>query len=332
MLPLSAWPALDGLPARPLDGGLINTTYAVGDPPVAVVQRLHTIFAPEVNLDIQAVSAHVRSAGLLSPSVLTTGAGGLWTLDEDRRCWRALEWIPGHSVERLSEPGMAAQAGQLVGCWHRATADLDYSFQFSRPGAHDTEKHMATLRAAVAKGADHRLFPEVERLGDVILSAWDSWDGGTDLPAQVSHGDLKISNLRFDAEGRAICLLDLDTMGRLPLAIELGDAWRSWCNPLGEDVAEAAFSVELFTASAVAYLAANPLSAEERASLVPGIERICLELAARFAADALNEAYFGWNPAVAAGRGEHNLLRARGQASLAREVRRMRAELEQVLG
>ncbi len=332
MLPLSAWPALDGLPARPLDGGLINTTYAVGEPPVAVVQRLHTIFAPEVNLDIQAVSAHLRAAGLLSPRVLSTGDGGLWTLDEEGRCWRALEWIPGHSVERLDEASMAAEAGRLVGRWHRATADLDYAFQFSRPGAHDTEKHMATLRQAVAEGAGHRLFSQVERLADGVLSAWEAWDGGADLAARVSHGDLKISNLRFDAEGRAICLLDLDTMGRLPLAIELGDAWRSWCNPRGEDVADAVFSLELFTASAGGYLAANPLSAEERAALVPGIERICLELAARFAADALNEAYFGWNPAVAAGRGEHNLLRARGQASLAGEVRGMRGALEQVLG
>ncbi|MCA9494553.1 MAG: hypothetical protein KC621_31715, partial [Myxococcales bacterium] len=62
------------------------------------------------------------------------------------------------------------------------------------------------------------------------------------------------------------------------------------------------------------------LSDEEWASIVPGVERICTELAARFARDALEERYFGWNPRFG-GRGEHNLLRARGQAALARSVR-----------
>lgn len=330
MIPLTAWPELDGLPHRPLQGGLINTTYAVGEPPVAVVQRLHTIFAPAVNLDIQAVSAHLRAAGMRSPRVLETTTGALWTIDHEGRCWRALEWIPGRSFERLTEAGLAAEAGRLVGRWHRATADLAHAFAFSRPGAHDTERHMATLREAVETQTRHRLHGDVARLADLLLGSWANWSGA-ELPARVSHGDLKISNLRFDEQGRGVCLLDLDTMGRLPLAVELGDAWRSWCNPLGEDVAEARFAVGLFEASASAYLDANPLSPEEREVLVPGIERICLELSARFAADALNESYFGWNPAVAIGRGEHNLLRARGQASLAVDVARGRRDLESIL-
>ena len=54
----------------------------------------------------------------------------------------------------------------------------------------------------------------------------------------------------------------------------------------------------------------------EWAALVPGAERIALELSCRFALDALDESYFGWNPRFG-GRGEHNLLRARGQAALA---------------
>ena len=54
--------------------------------------------------------------------------------------------------------------------------------------------------------------------------------------------------------------------------------------------------------------------------IIVGIERISWELAARFAEDALSERYFGFDPKYG-GRGEHNLVRARGQAAMARSVR-----------
>jgi len=58
------------------------------------------------------------------------------------------------------------------------------------------------------------------------------------------------------------------------------------------------------------------LTGDERGALLLGVEWVSLELAARFAADALAESYFGWDAARFAGRGEHNLVRARGQWSL----------------
>ena len=331
MAPTSNWPGLRGLRAVPLDDGLINDTFAVGQPPVAVLQRLHPIFAPEVNVDIDAVTAHLESRGMLTPRPLRTVEGALWHIDDEGACWRALSWVPGRTVHTLQDPALAEQAGRLVGRWHRATEDLQHDFLFSRPGAHDTPLHMARLQAAVKQHPKHRLLGDVSALADTILGGWSRWSGRLDLPTRIGHGDLKISNLRFDEDDRGLCLLDLDTMGPIPLAIELGDAWRSWCNPRGEDVADATFAVELFEASARGYTAENPLPEAERADLVDGIERICLELAARFAADALNEAYFGWNEAVAPTRGAHNLLRARGQASLARSVAQRRDQLKTML-
>ncbi len=326
--PLAAWPQLAGRVARPLDDGLINDTFAVGEPPVAVVQRQHPAFAPEVNIDIDAVTARLADRGLLTPRVLRTAAGELWHVDADGRAWRALSWVPGRTIHTVESPAIAREAGAMVARWHAALEDFDYTFVFSRPGAHDTERHMAALRAAVDAHPGHRLADTVRRLADAILADWARWDGDLDGPATMTHGDLKISNLRFDDAGRALCLLDLDTMGRLPLDVELGDAWRSWCNPRGEDTAEPEFSVDVFEASAAGYLSERPLPAELRESLAGGVERICLELAARFAADALNERYFGWSRAVAPTRGDHNLLRAAGQHRLAGLVRAHAARLD----
>ncbi len=118
----------------------------------------------------------------------------------------------------------------------------------------------------------------------------------------------------------------------MPIACEMGDAWRSWCNPAGEDDPDGTFDLELFTASARAWLAAAPpLSAGELRSLVPGIERICLELAARFCADAVRNTYFREDRETYPQRGHHNLIRARGQLALAVSARQARAECEAVV-
>jgi Ser/Thr protein kinase RdoA (MazF antagonist) len=329
--PLFAWSPLAALPVAPLAGGLINDSFVVGTPPVAVVQRLHRIFGPAVHEDIEAITTHLAARGMPTPRLVPTDDGDLYVLDDEARCWRALTWVPGVTIDRLEGPGRASAAGDLVGRWHAATADLEHTFAFTRPGAHDTERHMDTLRAAVDTHRGHRLRDDVAALADQILSGWGAWDGRLDGPTRIGHGDLKISNLRFDEEGRGICLLDLDTMAALPMDIEMGDALRSWCNPQGEDVAEARFDPALFDAAVRSWLAACPQPAPEREALVPGVQRICLELAARFAADALNESYFGWDPSRFPGRGEHNLLRARGQASLAGSVAAQRAALARTL-
>ena len=325
--PLDAWPDLAALPRRALDGGLINATWAVGDPPRGVLQRINPMFRPEVHLDIEAVTAHLEARGVVTPRLVRTAGGELWALDEAGACWRMLSWVPGRTWVRLRDPAMARSAGALVGRWHRATADLEHTFHFSRVGAHDTPLHMARLGAAVGEHAGHRLRAEVEPVVEGILAGWAAWEGSLDQPARLAHGDLKVANIRFDATGRAQALVDLDTVAYLPLTVELGDAWRSWCNPCSEDAVETRFDVGLFRAAAEGYLGENPLARDEREALVAGVERICLELAARFAADALAESYFGWDPAVAPTRGEHNLLRARGQLALARSVAAQRREL-----
>ena len=160
---------------------------------------------------------------------------------------------------------------------------------------------------------------------------WRRLEAPTRLPARVGHGDLKVSNLRFAAGAPvATAVLDLDTMARTTLDVELGDALRSWCNTASEDATVARLDVDLFAAAVGGYLAvaATWITRAEVAALVAGTERVCLELSARFAADALRERYFGWDRAVARARGEHNLLRARGQLDLARRVAERRAELE----
>jgi Ser/Thr protein kinase RdoA (MazF antagonist) len=331
IVPLKAWSQFRNLTVIPLEGGLINGTWSVGNPPVGVIQSQSPIFLPEVNRDIAAITAHLEGKGVVTPTLIPTDSGDLWHVDSEGTSWRALTWLPGTTHHKLTNGKLAFEAGGIVARWHAALTDLEHRFHFSRPGAHDTAGHMQFMKTAIEKAPTHRLAGPVEELASKILAAWESWSGRLDGPEILAHGDLKISNLRFNENGEAIALLDLDTMAYLSLDIELGDAFRSWCNPAAEDTEETAFDMPLFEASSRGYLASNALNLEERSALPGGVERICLELSSRFAADAINECYFGWNPDVAPGRGEHSLLRAKGQFCLAQSVRAQRAKMERVL-
>ena len=169
----------------------------------------------------------------------------------------------------------------------------------------------------------HRLFGQVRPLADAIRAGAAALPSLPALPPRICHGDLKFNNILFAGltppdDARAVCLIDLDTVGPLSLAFELGDAWRSWCNRAGEDDVNAVLDLEIMEASLRGYVRGlgRDLGADERRALLLGVEWVSLELAARFAADALFESYFGWDEKRFPGRGEHNLVRARGQWSL----------------
>jgi len=328
-----------GLPANasavPVPGGLINHTYRVSDPegaPLAVVQRLHPIFSPEVNVDLDAVTAHLAAAGLATPRLLRTPSGEGW-VEHDGATWRMLTYVDGVTIHRIAEPAQAESAGELAGVFHRALDDLRYDYAFTRAGVHDTAAHLARLRDLVTRGwaevAGGAPVDRARALGREILDTASSLPSLPHLPRRNAHGDMKISNVRFaggEQPTRAICWLDLDTLGLQTMAYELGDALRSWCNPSGEDVAEPEIDLGIFAAALRGYAAGSRglLSAEEVAAIVPGLETVCLELAARFCVDAFEDRYFGWDCERFASRPEHNLVRARGQLSLARSIARAR--------
>jgi len=334
---VAAW-GWEGAELAHLAGGLINATYAVrvGDAPVAVLQRLHPIFAAQVNLDLEAVTSHLAARGMVTPRLVRTREGRAW-VEHDGRVWRALTWVDGESVHRVPAPRWAEEGGALVGRFHRAVADLQHVYAFARAGVHDTAAHLARLAEhvrgdALPTASDAERALEIDaalELGREILDAARALPALPACPRRHCHGDLKISNLLFARDPvRAVCLVDLDTLGLGTMAFELGDAMRSWCNPHGEDAGEVAFELPIFAAAMRGFraVADDLLTRDERTSIVVGLETVCVELAARFCVDVFRDEYFGWAPERFASRRAHNLVRARGQLALGLSVRAQRED------
>lgn len=332
---LTAYDFGDGATLEPLAGGLINDTFTVRDghgDARAVLQRLHPIFAAEVNLDIAAVTAHIAARGLCTPRLVATTSGDLWTVVEGRT-WRALTHVDGVCFDAITGDDLARAAGELVGRFHRATDDFRQPMAFTRAGVHDTAGYLTRLAEQCRTVGD--ALPAAAALGHDILAAAKALPPLPDLGRRLCHGDLKISNLLFDRNqdpARGKCLLDLDTLGYQTLATELGDALRSWCNPFSEDDPGARVNVAGFGAALAGYAAGagDLLSGAEVAAIVPGLETLCVELAARFCIDVFEDHYFGWDASRFSSRRDHNLARARGQLALASSVASHRDELNAI--
>ena len=310
--------------ATPCTDGLINSTWLVGEG--FVLQRVNPLFGARVNDDIMALTTSLRAASVPVPRLLPSSAGRPYV--EDEGVWRVMTRLDGQTHHRVSDPKQAKSAAQLIARFHEALSGSTHSFAFTRPGAHDTPAHMAALRLALEAHQGHTLWSAVSPLADEIQRRFAGLAPASPLPRRIVHGDLKISNILFSASGDAVGLIDLDTMAWGDLEVELGDALRSWCSTTTEDAPNPELDVAIFQAAVEGYLGQAPdVSRDERLAIVRGLERITLELAARFAADALNECYFGWSAEVAATRGEHNLLRAANQLTLAREVANARPHL-----
>jgi len=321
---LEHWDGLEGAAVEPLGTGLINETYRIrADRRELVLQRLSPIFDPRIHQNIRAVTLCLGRAGIATPVLVETRTREAYLELPGLGVFRVMTYVEGASFDSLRAPAQARSAGELVGRVHAALDGLHHEFVGLRIGVHDTAGHLERLREAVAARSGHRLAAAVAPLALDILARASSLAPPPSLPDRICHGDLKANNVRFagregSASERAICLVDLDTLGPLPLAYELGDAFRSWCNRAGEDDTEAALDLDLLEASVEGYLEGlgRDLGEAERRALVAGPEWVSLELAARFARDALEESYFGWDPARYGSRGEHNLVRARGQWSL----------------
>jgi len=336
---LPEYPAWVGSQVTPFGNGLINKTYLLvrSDGGRAVLQRVNPIFSPAIHQNIAAVTQRLVEAGLTTPSLVATETGHPFVSIEGA-VWRILTYVDGVSFDVVGGAAQARAAGALIARFHGALDGLDHTFLGRRAGVHDTALHLSRLDEAVAANPDHRLAVEVGALAQAIRAGASALPRLPSLPARVCHGDLKFNNILFagtapPANEQPVCLIDLDVVGPLSLAYELGDAWRSWCNRAGEDEPQAVLDLEVFRASLDGYRAGRgrALDADERAGLLLGVEWVSLGLAARFAADALREDYFGWDARRFAGRGEHNLVRARGQWSLHQHFAASRAVREAAL-
>jgi Ser/Thr protein kinase RdoA (MazF antagonist) len=339
------------LDARPWGSGHINDTYVVltgarSAPTRTVLQRINTrVFTrpDELMNNMRRVTEHLQTARDRSAGevlrLLPTAEGELFWLDDETCAWRALRFIEGGvTLEGSPTAAQAREGARAFGQFQRLLCDLPPPrLAETIPGFHDTPARFEALTAAAAAdrlGRAARAAPELEAarsrraLCPILIDALRSGQ----LPERVVHNDSKLDNVLFDAKtGRALCVIDLDTVMPGAVAWDFGDLVRSASSRAPEDEADperVGVDLELFTALVAGYLeeARAFLTPAERESLVTAGKLVTYELAMRFLTDYLaGDRYFKTDHP------DHNLIRARAQFALVESLERSEPELARIV-
>ena len=319
-----------------LGQGLVNLTLHVSciDGQQFVLQRLNGIFDDRTNANIHRITQHLRGQNFATPELVRSARGEL-SVQAQSGLWRLLTHQPGDAYDSVISASHAAAAGSLLGRFHFALMGFSGELHSSASGGHNPTARVAALRDALQEGpAAPALADEVALHLERIEPALSALPEIPLVPRRLVHGDPKISNLLFTRDGAdGLCMVDLDTLGFMPVPYEIGDAMRSWCNPLTEDAPNAYFDLDYFRAALKGYREGSRgmLQKAEWMAIVPATLAIYLELASRFLLDMIQDRFFGWDSRRYVSRTDHNRARALGQLAAFRSLQRQGPAAEKIV-
>jgi Ser/Thr protein kinase RdoA (MazF antagonist) len=332
---------------EPLGGGNVNDTFRVTTAGGRrfVLQRLNTqVFRrPElVMANIVALNRHLadrpappgRRWELPQAIPLRREAGDpSFQLQASTGVWRMLSHVEQAAThDTVLDLGHATELGRGLGTFHRLIHDLPCGrLADTLEGFHITPLYLASFdqvhAALVGRTPEHRFdaderhciaFVEERRALAGVLE--EAKAAGT-LQLRPIHGDPKVNNVMLDtSSGRAVALVDLDTVKPGLVHYDIGDCLRSGCNPAGEecqDLEAVVFDLDRCRAILGGYLeqARTFLTPADFDHLAVAARLISFELGLRFFTDHLaGNRYFKVNHP------RHNLERALVQFRLTESI------------
>ena len=328
--------------------GNVNRTYKVnfrladGNPKSFLVQNVNTYaFRNPVALmdNIDQVTEHIRNKkpGQIALHFHHTADRKTYVIDGDN-FWRMTNFVKSVTYNSVKDPVIVGNAGKAFGEFQMDLSDFDITRLYETiPDFHNTRKRYETFIASVEADRAGRA-GEVREDIDYLLSVQDLACKLTDLnregklPLRVTHNDTKINNVLFHPEDNsAMIVIDLDTVMPGLIGHDFGVAIRFAANFVEEDCKEpekAGVDLEVFRAFAEGFLSqtARTLTETEVDTLALSCFVLTAELATRFLADYLDgDLYFNTKYPG------HNLVRARCQIALAKDMLRKMPEMEKIV-
>ena len=328
--------------------GNVNRTYKVnfrladGNPKSFLVQNVNTYaFRNPVALmdNIDHVTEHIRSKkpGKTALHFHHTADRKTYVIDGDN-FWRMTNYVKSVTYNTVKDPDILRNAGKAFGEFQMDLSDFDSGRLYETiPNFHNTRKRYEAFIKAVEENKAGRA-DEVRQEIDYLLNVQDLACKLTDLhqagklPLRVTHNDTKINNVLFHPEDNsAMIVIDLDTVMPGLIGHDFGDAIRFAANFVEEDCKEpekAGVDLEVFRAFAEGFLSqtAGTLTETEVDTLALSCFVLTAELATRFLADYLDgDLYFNTKYPG------HNLVRARCQIALAKDMQSKLPEMEAVV-
>jgi len=333
--------------------GLINDTFVVTTDSGrrVILQRINRHVFPEperIMTNLRMLAEHVRerqvggqsARELRLPGIIPARDGKDFAVDPQGGFWRAMHFVENTiTLTTITSQAQAEEVGFALGRFHALTHDLDPALMHETlPGFHNAPAYFARFLRASARprvaAASRELlycldFVETRRgLTRVLETAKHQ----RRLRIRVIHGDTKLNNFLFDADtGRAVSLIDLDTVQPGLIHFDIGDCLRSCANPAGEspkDMAAVRFDLDICHAVLKHYFfeAHAFLTPYDQHYIYDAIRLIPFELGLRFLTDHLEGNHYfktDWPG--------QNLHRALAQFALTSSIERNEARIRSLI-
>lgn len=327
----------------PIGNGLINETLHVTtvgtDTPDYILQRINDTVFTDVDLlqhNIETVTAHIRhkleaqgeqDIDRKCLRFIETSAGKTYYKDGNGRYWRMSVFIPDTCTKEEVNPENAFCCGETFGNFEQMLVDLKEPLGETIPDFHNMELRLRQLQEAVKADRMGRvtsvrdILDELECSADEMCLAERLYRKGT-LPKRICHCDTKVNNMLFDADGKVLCVIDLDTVMPSFVFSDYGDFLRTGANRVAEDSDDyqsVSLKEDIFRSFTEGYLgsAGSFLTPVETGHLPYAVALFPYMQCVRFLTDYINgDIYYKIKYP------EHNLVRSRNQLLLYRDVRR----------
>lgn len=254
--------------------------------------------------------------------------GAPYYREPEGRCWRVYPFITDSVSYDLAENAQDfRRSGYAFGNFQYLLADFPAAkLHETIPNFHNTADRFANFKKAVEADAMGRASQVQEEIRFVMEREQDCHFFGDllaagELPLRVTHNDTKLNNVLFDRRtGRAMCVIDLDTVMPGFAAHDFGDAIRFGASTALEDekdLSRVSCDLKLFEAYFDGFMEGcrGALTRREVETLPMGARIMTLECGMRFLTDYLEgDTYFKIHYP------EHNLDRTRTQLKLVKDI------------
>jgi len=281
--------------------------------------------------NIRRITEHLASKSHDSRACLTLVAshdGVPFYQDEEGSYWRAYRFIEGAcTYDEVENRSQAREAAAMFGQFQNQVSDLP------GPRLHETirdfhntparYRQFHTARAVDAHDRARHCIPEIEwalaheQAAGSLLALQEAGE----IPERVTHNDTKLNNVMFDEQsGKALCVIDLDTVMPGLALYDFGDLVRSATMTAAEDetdLSKVGLRMDYFEALVDGYLSTTIsfLTDVEIENLAISGRVITIETGLRFLTDYLSgDEYFRIQ------RPDQNLDRCRAQFALADSI------------
>ena len=230
-----------------LNQGLINSTYCVytKEGKEFILQTVnHQIFKDPSAIDqnIQLIGSYLQEhAPRFIFTHLVPAADGATLTFYEGKYYRAFEKINGHSYDVLENPLQAKAAANAFGQFTAALVDLPiHKLKITLPDFHNLSLRYAQFETALTNGDLNRINESKDAIEYLqsqqdLVKRYESFIANKDAKQRVTHHDTKISNVLFDKQEKAICVIDLDTVMPGYFISDVGDMCRTYLPNVSEE-------------------------------------------------------------------------------------------------